>query len=242
MFVEIGALWIDHVAVTTQRFEETARHYLAMPGARVVRGPGWNSVQKVHFLFVGFGGDTCVEILGLPEVGDSPIAGHVNNGGGAYHLCLAVADIDASLATATQVGCRVVVPAKSDDAFDGRRVAFLVHPAHGLFELVEAYGALSPRLPDPLRSEPPADSMVEAGNEDLERGLKSAFTSVFQTSLPAETADWSVDNVETWDSLQHLRLAMEVERCLDVALPSQKLGELKSFDDFLSALKERARS
>ena len=241
MFAEIGALWIDHVAVTTKAFKETARHYLAMPNARVLRGPGWNSAQKVHFLFVSFGGDLCIEILGLPEDGDSPIAGHVNNGGGAYHLCHAVADLDTSLAAATRAGCRIVVPARSDDAFDGRRVAFLMHPAHGLFELVEAYGKLKAVMPAHDLGKAPASADIQFADEELQRGLKTAFANIFRESLPAEIADWTIEKVEAWDSLQHLRLAMEIERCLDVALPSHMLGELKSFDDFLQALKAHTR-
>ena len=67
MFAEIGVLWVDHVAVTTDRFHDTARHYLAMPNARVLRGPGWNAAQKVHFLFVGFGGDLCPKTATRPS-------------------------------------------------------------------------------------------------------------------------------------------------------------------------------
>ena len=128
MFAEIGALWVDHVAVTTDRFEETAEHYLSMPQARVLRGPGWNAAQKVYFLFVSFGGDLCIEVLGVPEDGDSPIAEHARAGGGAYHICHAVADIDASVAIAQKLGARLVIAPKADDAYDGRRVAFLCQP------------------------------------------------------------------------------------------------------------------
>ena len=105
MFAEIGALWVDHVAVTTDRFEETAQHYLSLPNARILRGPGWNAAQEVHFLFVSFGGDLCIEILGLPSEGSSPISGHVASGAGAYHLCHAVRDLDVAISAAEARGC-----------------------------------------------------------------------------------------------------------------------------------------
>lgn len=234
MFTEIGALWVDHVAVTTDRFEETSRHYLAMPNARVLRGPGWNPAQKVHFLFVGFGGDLCIEILGLPADGDSPIAAHVAAGGGTYHLCHAVADLDAALAIAGSSDCHVVAAAKPDDAYDGRRVAFLMHPAHGLFELVEAYGSLSPQAP--VASTPKPTPPATASDMDMAKTLQAAFASIFPGALPADPAQWRASEMKRWDSLQHMRLIMEIERRLDVTLPSHMLGELKSYDAFLVAL------
>lgn len=241
MFAEIGALWVDHVAVTTETFEETAQSYLAMPNARVLRGPGWNSAQKVHFLFVSFGGDLCVEILGVPQDGDSPIAEHARAGGGAYHMCHAVADIDAAAASAQTLGARLIVAPKADDAYDGRRVAFLMHPAHGLFELVEAYGSFSvPQSAVPAfvsasgPTETPAAST--APTSDIEAGLSAAFQKVFRDKLPEGTANWTVKQIKRWDSLQHLRLIMEVERQFDISLPSHLLGGLRSYDDVADAV------
>lgn len=245
MFKDIGALWIDHVAVTTDRFEETARHYLAMPNARTLRGPGWNSSQKVHFLFVSFGGDLCVEILGVPENGDSPIAAHAASGGGAYHLCYAVVDVDQALIKAQACGARVVVGAKPDDAYDGRRVAFLMHPAHGLFEVVDAYGDFAPQPDDVLQSAsavaaPSSRPQSNAGPVKGALELRAAFKKIFPKTLPAEPAQWTVANVKGWDSLAHMRLIMEVERRLDITIPSGNLSRLKGFEDFLALLAQQS--
>jgi hypothetical protein len=235
MFAQIGALWVDHVAVTTDRFEETAQHYLGMPNARVLRGPGWNSAQKVHFLFVSFGGDLCIEVLGVPEGGDSPIAEHARAGGGVYHICHAVADIDASVATAQTLGARLIVAPKADDAYDGRRVAFLMHPAHGLFELVEAYGSFTGGAAF-VPPATPVSAVPAAASSDIETGLTAAFQKIFLDGLPKGTGNWTVDQIKRWDSLQHMRLIMEVERQFDTALPSHLLGGLRSFDDVAAAL------
>ena len=236
MFAEIGALWVDHVAVTTDRFEETAEHYLSMPQARVLRGPGWNAAQKVYFLFVSFGGDLCIEVLGVPEDGDSPIAEHARAGGGAYHICHAVADIDASVAIAQKLGARLVIAPKADDAYDGRRVAFLMHHAHGLFELVEAYGSLAGGAVFVPAAVSPADATAPVPTSDIQIGLTNAFQKIFHDTLPKHTDDWTMEGIKGWDSLQHMRLIMEVERRFDVALPSHLLGALRSYRDLVAAL------
>lgn len=138
----IRPLYVDHIAVTTPHFEETIRDYLALPHARFTRGPGQNGSQNVRYAFVELERGMRVEILGLPSGGRSPIAPHVERGGGAYHLCYAVVDLELSITAAQTAGARLVVPPKPDPAFDGRPVAFLVHPAHGLFELVAAHATL----------------------------------------------------------------------------------------------------
>jgi acyl carrier protein len=245
MFSEIGVLWLDHVAVTTETFDVTAQHYLSMPNARVLRGPGWNSEQKVHFIFVNFGGDLCIEILGVPHNGDSPIAEHARAGGGAYHLCHAVADINISIVRAQELGARLIIEPIADEAYDGRRVAFLIHPAHGLFELVEAYGSFRVE-PFIAHTENRAVNRVATSQEtqavNIDIRLKNAFEKIFRENLPKMNTDWTVNQIEGWDSLQHIRLIMEVERQFDVSLPSHILGSLCSYDDIAAALTQVAIS
>ena len=134
----LGVLGVDHIAVTTRRFEETLADYLSAPGARLERGPGWNAIQRVDFAFVILGDGLAVEILGLKEGVASPIEEHARRGGGAYHFCYVVRDIDAAMREVRAAGGFVVTPPTPDVAFDGRRIAFFMHRAHGLVELLEA--------------------------------------------------------------------------------------------------------
>lgn len=133
----LGIMGVDHVAVTTRRFEATLADYLSAPGARLERGPGWNPIQRVDFAFVSLPGGLTVEILGLKEGVASPIEQHVRRGGGAYHLCYRVEDLDAAMTEVKAARGMVVTPPTPDVAFDGRRIAFFMHRAHGLVELVE---------------------------------------------------------------------------------------------------------
>lgn len=138
LLARLGVLGVDHVAVTTRCFEETLTDYLSKPGATLAKGPGWNPIQKVDYAFVAMGGGLTVEILGLREGVASPIEQHVRRGGGTHHLCFLVADIDAALAAAKVARGMVVLKPTPDIAFAGRRIAFFMHRAHGLVELVEA--------------------------------------------------------------------------------------------------------
>jgi catechol 2,3-dioxygenase-like lactoylglutathione lyase family enzyme len=146
LLARLGVLGVDHVAVTTRRFEETLADYLSAPGARLERGPGWNPTQKVDFAFVSLSGGLAVEILGLRDGVASPIEQHARRGGGAYHLCYQVGDLDAAMEVVRAVRGKIVTPPTPDVAFDMRRIAFFMHRAHGLVELVEA--APSPSAAD----------------------------------------------------------------------------------------------
>jgi catechol 2,3-dioxygenase-like lactoylglutathione lyase family enzyme len=137
-----GVVYIDHIAVTTPDFDKTVAEYLSLPGSRLLKGPGNNPTQKVRYAFVLLDRGMVIEILGVGE--DSPIERHVRQGGGPYHFCYAVEDIDRSVAQARMSGARIVADPAEDVAFDGRRVAFLFHDSLGLFELVEA----SPVMPN----------------------------------------------------------------------------------------------
>lgn len=230
----IRPLYVDHVAVTTAEFETCLRDYLAMPGARISRGPGFNDQQMVRFAFVQLVDGFRVEILGLPETGDSPIAAHVARGGGAYHLCYAVADIAASLEGAQAAGARVVVPPKPDPAHDGRPVAFLIHPAHGLVELVAAWPAMA-GLPTGSAATPVVSATVVvpvAAPAEAQPELVAAFRAVLR-KLPAEAVtEARFGAAEGWDSLAHLQLVMEVERRLGIRIPTREMGNLTSFAAF----------
>ncbi|MDK8874847.1 VOC family protein [Paracoccus sp. SSJ] len=228
----ISPLYVDHLAVTTAEFEPCLRDYLAMPGARISRGPGFNDQQKVRFAFVQLADGFRVEILGLPETGDSPIMAHVERGGGAYHLCYAVADIDASLERAQAAGARVVVPPKPDPAHDGRPVAFLIHPAHGLVELVAAWPTMAAPAAAPAKASPVPTAPAAPSSAEAQPELVAAFRTVLRKLSTEEVTEARFGDAPGWDSLAHLQLVMEVERRLGIRIPTREMGNLTSFAAF----------
>lgn len=78
-----------------------------------------------------------IEILGPLDDG-SPIIGHLERGGGPYHFCFAVHKIDQAVNEAVRAGASVIVAPVADVAFEGRQIAFILHPNHGLIELVQS--------------------------------------------------------------------------------------------------------
>ena len=107
-----------------------------MPGSKLLRGPGENIQQKVKYAFIQLSNGSVVEVLS-PLTKDSPITRHVINGGGFYHVCFAVDNINNSLQLAKKNGATIIVKPIKDVAFDGRYISFIMHPDHGLIEFVE---------------------------------------------------------------------------------------------------------
>lgn len=233
-------LYVEHVAVTTNYFDETVRDYLATPGARLIRGPAYNEVQNVWYAFVQIETGLTIEVLGPPEGGGGPIAGHIERGGGAYHLCYAVSDIEAALTRAQEGGARVVSPPKSDPAHDGRPVAFLLDKAHGLVEIAAAYpvnmgssdGAL--KQPPVTLSRLVATPRVTTDNPEL----LSIFKRVLKKLSEDEIRNAKLGMVEGWDSLAQLQLIMDVERLFKLRIPMaaiEKLNSYRAFANFVSS-------
>ena len=232
----IRPLYVDHFAVTTPHFEETIRDYLALPHARFTRGPGHNGSQNVRYAFLELERGLRVEILGLPSEGESPIAPHVDRGGGAYHLCYAVGDLESSIHAAQAAGARLVVPPKPDPAFDGRPVAFLVHPAHGLFELVAAYPTIHDGEAVGLPAELAATAPMDAVDGTNHNKLVQVFRAVLKTVPVAEIPGARIETTNGWDSLAHIHLIMETERRFGIRLPMKDVTKLDSFAAFLKVV------
>lgn len=240
---EIGAMYLDHVAVITTNFRRTIADYLALPGSRLLRGPGINTTQGVRYAFVQLDGNTVIEIL-IPHGKDSPIARLAANRQGAYHLCFAVRSLDQAVDTAAKDGAKTIVAPIADDAFDGRRIAFLAHPHHGLFELVEAF--------------PPDDSASDVAESPMEekRGavattrpsgdLRQQLIRVMRKNFPALAADdienAALNRTDKWDSLGHIQLMMEIEAVFGISPGTDEITAVENFHDLLSMLEKHTKN
>jgi acyl carrier protein len=49
-----------------------------------------------------------------------------------------------------------------------------------------------------------------------------------------------MDSVATWDSLGHLKLAMEIEQSFGMRIPGDALGRVRSYHDLRQLVAERA--
>jgi hypothetical protein len=95
-------------------------------------------VQGVRIQFMEMGDGSLLELL-EPFGEKSPVQRHLQKGGGLYHLCFEVDDLDITLQRFRDTGEAVVVcePVPAP-AIDNRRVAFVVTTSRDLIEFVEA--------------------------------------------------------------------------------------------------------
>jgi acyl carrier protein/predicted enzyme related to lactoylglutathione lyase len=235
-------LYLDHVAVTTPDFKQTVVEYLNLPGASLVKGPGWNARQKVEYAFIRIVNGPMVEVLGAVE--DSPINKHIEKGGGAYHFCYAVADIEESIRQAKNAGAKVIVEPIEDIAFDERKVAFLFSSSQGIFELVEAYPnnllvewKTSAEDASKMKSElgQPKGSEIKV-EKDVRERLCSLFAKTFPLFRKELTGETEMNQLKGWDSLGQLQLIMEVEQAFEVSFSANEVLETNSFEKILALL------
>jgi methylmalonyl-CoA epimerase len=129
---------LHHVAYTTNDLDEKAAELTRVLGFEPIGPPVVDAVQKVRIQFMRMGTDSRLELL-EPNGEKSPIARHLKAGGGLYHLCFEVDDLDGTLERMRDSGEAIVVcePVPAP-AIEGRRVAFVVTSGRDLIELLEA--------------------------------------------------------------------------------------------------------
>jgi methylmalonyl-CoA epimerase len=129
---------LHHIAYVCKDIESKFVSLNRLFGCRKIVGPVTDEVQKVRIIFLDTGGSVPLELL-EPLTPDSPVMGHLKKGGGLYHLCFEVDDLDKALEELQKDGMAMLVKAPAAaPAIDGKRVAFVVTSDKDLVELVEA--------------------------------------------------------------------------------------------------------
>ena len=127
---------LHHIAYVCRDVQEKAAEMKALFGC-VVSEPVVDAYQGVRIVFAVYPDGTRVELL-EPTGPNSPVSRHLQRGGGFYHLCFAVDNLDTALADVTRDGLTMVVKAPAAaPAIDGCRVAFVVTAQKELIEFVE---------------------------------------------------------------------------------------------------------
>ena len=127
-----------HLGVAVLDLPRAVEDYRAMFGYELTSGPFDDPIQKVTVCFIGppQGGLPIIELI-APLGPESPIKSLLARGGGAYHICYQVDDIDAALAQVRATQGSVISGPVPAVAFAGRRIAWFYTPARQLVELVE---------------------------------------------------------------------------------------------------------
>ena len=226
-----GVLSVDHYAVTTRDLNATTKDYLGIPGSSLLRGPGFNKSQNVDFAFIRMASGECIEILGVKD--NSPITEHVLKGGGSYHTCFIVEDIDFAIKQAISEGAILVVEPREDDVFSPRRVCFMMHSNHGLFEFLESFPKGAKVESTQKKKNININKVKEASVRNIASSSKiiiQAFNSTFSSIMNKDDIlNATYEEIEEWDSLKHLMLIMEIEKLSDTTFTANELSEAKSF-------------
>jgi len=221
----IGGLTIDHIGLTTPDVE-AALAGLVREGAEIIRGPLDNAERGVRQAFVRVRSGETIELL-MPLPGAvSPIGRHVENGGGAHHICFIVSNLAEAVSAARESGAHVVVAPTPDAAFEGRLIAFLFDRLYGLVELLES----DRRPPGDSIQERPQQEPARSSERDVEAALAEVFTELFPALRKTGVKVARLEVTPGWDSLGHIRLIMALEQRLGMTMPASAIAQLADYD------------
>jgi methylmalonyl-CoA/ethylmalonyl-CoA epimerase len=126
-----------HVGIAVRDLASASDSMQKLFGYHVSSGPFDDPVQRVSVCFLTRGGDDTVLELVAPLGPDSPITRTLEKGGGTYHVCYEVADINAAVEHMKAEGGLVLSDPVPAVAFEMRQIAWLMTPARLLVELVQ---------------------------------------------------------------------------------------------------------
>ncbi len=126
-----------HVGVAVAELTAAIPVFKSLFGYEVTDGPFNDPIQNVSVCFLARRqGDTVLELV-APLGPNSPIDRTLKRGGGTYHVCYAVRDIQASIEHLTLQGSRLLSGPVPAVAFDMRPIAWLMTEVGMLVELMQ---------------------------------------------------------------------------------------------------------
>lgn len=127
-----------HVGVAVRSLSNAIPVFNNLFGYDVVSGPFDDPIQNVSVCFLSRGtADTVIELV-APLGPKSPIDTILKKGGGTYHVCYQVPDINVAIAFLTEAGSFLLSGPVPAVAFGMREIAWLMTEADLLVELVQA--------------------------------------------------------------------------------------------------------
>jgi methylmalonyl-CoA/ethylmalonyl-CoA epimerase len=127
-----------HVGVAVRDLSNAILVNKNLFGYELISGPFDDPIQSVSVCFLSRGtGDTVIELV-APLGPNSPIDVTLKKGGGTYHVCYQVADLQAAIAHLTEQGSFLLSAPVPAVAYGMREIAWLMTEADLLVELVQA--------------------------------------------------------------------------------------------------------
>ena len=139
-----GGFRFNHIGVAVADIDDALSVYEKMFGYQVLSGPFDDPEQQARVVFVGPPGNFDRQVaqgfvleLIAPLDEKSHVARLLAKGGGAYHVCYEVDDVEQTLADLREKGCLIVSDPVPAVAYTLRRIAWFYTPTRQLVELVE---------------------------------------------------------------------------------------------------------
>jgi acyl carrier protein len=76
----------------------------------------------------------------------------------------------------------------------------------------------------------------------MESRIKAVMAAVFEVPVDEITDESSSVNIESWDSLKHMNLALALEEEFDVNFSDEELVKMLSVETIVETLKKKALS
>jgi methylmalonyl-CoA/ethylmalonyl-CoA epimerase len=128
---------IHHIGIAVWNLESALRNYETLLDYRLIAGPVSDPIQNVSVCFLSRGEEDTVLELVAPLGPDSPVDRTLKKGGGPYHICYQVSDINAAIRHFTGQGSLLLSGPVPAVAFEMREIAWLMTESHLLVELVQ---------------------------------------------------------------------------------------------------------
>ena len=71
----------------------------------------------------------------------------------------------------------------------------------------------------------------------MEEKVKQIMADIFDINPKKINKSTSMDNVDSWDSLKHINLILELEQEFNISLGTKEIESMLSFDEILKTLK-----
>ena len=75
--------------------------------------------------------------------------------------------------------------------------------------------------------------------ENIKEKLQSVFIDVFDDEDLTISNSMSSDDIEDWDSLNHIVLVLSIEKCFDIRFMTGEVQSLKDVGDMIKLLEEK---
>jgi methylmalonyl-CoA/ethylmalonyl-CoA epimerase len=127
---------LHHVGVAVKSIAEHAEQYRQAFGITLTSQIIEDELQKVRVAFGQVGDGVFIEFV-EPLGENSPITNLLKRGGGLYHVCYLVPDIEAAIEQVRRAGGVIVSGPTPARAFDNRQIAFVYTPERSLVEFLQ---------------------------------------------------------------------------------------------------------